>query len=169
MGGFIRNHPRTAAMGIDLLMVFLMGSQYGMSVSNQAAVIFRETGAIALGSGIGVAVFLLVPRNPRRQARDAVSKIRKDLLRILQREEEADPQVWHARGSRQILRLSLHLGRAGGKHPEGMVATLNLGRAMIDLHQLGMPSPVGTILSDVLRQETGPWQGAEGLRSLAER
>lgn len=168
VGGFIRNHPRTAALGIDLLMVFLMGSQYGMPVSHQVSAVLRDAGAIALGSGIGVAVFLLVPRNPRRQARDAVAMIRKDLLRILQLEAEADPQVWHARGSRQILRLSLHIGRAGGEHPTGMLATLNLGRAMIDLHQLGMPTPVGALVNGVLRQEVTPQQGVQGLRSLAE-
>lgn len=79
-----------------------------------------------------------------------------------------DPMDWHARGSRYILRLSLNLGRAGEGHPIGLLATLNLGRAMIDLQQHGMPASTKALLNGVLRQEMTPEHCAQTLGVLAE-
>lgn len=168
LGGFARTHPKSGPLGIDSNMCFLMASQLGMPATHNLPLIFRETAALALGAGIVVAMFLLLPRSLRRQANDAAKIIRRDLQRILEQEDNADPFVWHARGSRQILRLSLHLGRLGEGHPGGLLATLNLGRAMIDLQRQGMPESAKTLMNSVLRHEVTPEHGAHALKLIAE-
>ena len=169
-GGFARTHPRVAPISIDAIMCFLMSSQLGMPAIHSIPPLLRDTAAMALAAGIAASLFLVLPRNPRRQARDAALVIRRDLQRILELDESADPTIWHARGSRQILRLSLHLGRAqsqGKRLPRGFLATLNLGQAMIDLQLQGMPEPVRILLNSVLRQETALQEGVKALKLLA--
>jgi len=86
-------------------------------------------------------------------------------------DENADPTVWHARGSRQILRLSLHLGRAqseGQRPPKGLLATLNLGQALIDFQRQGMPDPVKAAVNSVLLREVTPLHGSRTIRDLME-
>ena len=116
--------------------------------------------------------FILLPRQVLRQAADAAGLIRRDLQRILESDELRDLAVWQARSSRQILRLSLHLGRAPGlgKHwPKGLLAAINLGQAILDLRQSGLPESVRALLSATLQRQLSPGSAAESLLALAQR
>lgn len=170
-GGFALAHPRSAPVGLDACMCFLMASQAGNPAVHDTARILRDSAALALSAGLMAALFILLPRRPQRQAVDAAAAIRRDLQRILEAGGDTGPALWRAQGTRQILRLSLHLGRArklGRRWPRGLLATLNLGQAMIDLREAGMPEAVRVLLAAALRQRMRPGSAAEALRALAE-
>ena len=95
-----------------------------------------------LAAGAIAGLFMLLPPRVPRQAADAAARIRRDLQRILETGVRPDPSHWRAHATRQILRLSLHLGRAEGLGrcwPEGLLATLNLSQAA-DLFTFGLPA-----------------------------
>nr|WP_320133987.1 FUSC family protein [uncultured Holophaga sp.] len=165
--GLARAHPKAGPWGMDPALCFLMASQLDMPAVQTSQAIW-ESAALVIGAGIALPTILLfMPTHPRQLARRAAQSVRRDLLRILA-DEGADPMEWHARASRQILRLCLHLGRVGGEHPEGLLATLNLGRAVIDLHDLGMPAGARALLVDVLSGDKAFQEGVDTLGILAE-
>lgn len=136
VGGLARASKRFAIAAIDYNMGFLLASQAVLPAVSDPAAIW--SGALAL---IGVAAlvagsFILLPRDAGRQAIDAAATVRRDLQRLIAQHQVPDGD-WQARTSRQILRLALHLGRAGElaqRLPAGMLALLNLGYAIGDLH-----------------------------------
>jgi uncharacterized membrane protein YccC len=155
VGGFARVAPRTAIAAIDACMCFLLASQAGRPAVHDLERIFVEAGALLLAVLLVTTAFILRPRQPRRQAEEAAATIRDDLLRMLG-EPRTDAAEWQARGARQILRLTLHLGREpslGERWPGGLLAALNLGQAVIALQGLGMPAAVSESLRAFLRGE----------------
>lgn len=171
VGGFVRTHPRTAIAAIDANMCFLLASQAGMSATDDVGKIIGDSVALIVPAAALAGVFIFWPRRTERQAADAAAIIRRDLYRIIDSGGDADPVDWHARGSRQIMRLTLHLGRAEGlgrRWPEGLLATLNVGQAMIDLQRHGMPEAARGLLAAMLRQQMPPQQAAQALFELAE-
>ncbi len=171
LGGFARANPRTGAAGVDANMCFLLASQAGMPAITDIAKIFTDSIALAVAAGVMAGAFILLPRRVRQQAEDAATVIRRDLQRIIESGVDHDPADWRARGSRQILRLTLHLGRAkvlGERWPTGLLAVLNAGQAMIDLQQLGMPEAVKVLLVALLQQKMSPRQTAKALHALAD-
>ncbi len=170
LGGFARAYPPAGAAGVDSNMCFLLTSQAGMPASYDTAGIIQGSTALAMSACVMAGLFILLPRQARRQAVDAASMIRRDLQRILESGDIHDPVAWRARSSRQILRLALHLGRAKdlGKHwPKGLLASINLGQAMIDLQGVGIPEPVKVLLTATLQQRISPTQASDALRALA--
>jgi uncharacterized membrane protein YccC len=170
-GGFFRTHPRFGAAGIDFSMCFLLASQAGMPATHDLPRLLQDAGALLGSAGGMAALFLLLPHRAPRQALDAATLIRRDLQRILGAATTLDRALWRARSSRQILRLALHLGRAkdlGRRWPRGLLATLNLGQAMIELQDLGMPETVKDLLTATLRQEMLPQSAVQSLSALAE-
>ena len=172
VGGFARAHPGSGSAGIDANMCFLLTSQAGMPASHDPAGILGGSVALASSASLMAGFFILLPRQVLRQAADAAGLIRRDLQRILESDELRDLAVWQARSSRQILRLSLHLGRAPGlgKHwPKGLLAAINLGQAILDLRQSGLPESVRALLSATLQRQLSPGSAAESLLALAQR
>jgi len=170
LGGFARTHPRSFAFGIDSNMCFLLASQAGMPALHDLPRLLLDGAALALSAGLVAGLFILLPRRPHMQALEAAALVRRDLQRILEAAVPRDPSQWRALASRQILRLSLHLGRApslGRRWPRGLLATLNLGEAMLDLRLLGTPLAVQTLLAATLQQRLAPRPTAEALESLA--
>ena len=170
VGGFFRAHPRLGAAGIDFNMCFLLASQAGMPASHDTARIFLDSGALVASAGLMAGLFILLPRRVHHQAVDAVAVIRRDLQRILESAAVQDPGAWRAQGSRQVLRLALHLGRAREavrRWPRGLLAALNLGQAMIDLRAEGMPEPVRALLAGTLRRQIPPAAAVPALAALA--
>lgn len=171
VGGFARAHPRTAAPAIDANMCFLLASQVGMPATSDVAAIVSDASALGLAAAVIAGPFILRPRRTERQAMDAAAVIRRDLQRILEAGTASDAVDWHARGARQILRLTLHLGRArelGARWPAGLLAALNLGQAMIDLQQQGMPEVVKVLLAALLQQRMSPRETALALQAVAD-
>jgi len=171
VGGFVRTHPRTAIAAIDANMCFLLASQAGMSATDDVGRIIGDSVALIFPAAVLAGVFIFWPRRAERQAADAATMIRRDLYRIIDSRLNVDAVDWQARGSRQIMRLTLHLGRAEGlgkRWPEGLLATLNVGQAMIDLQRLGMPEAARALLTAMLRQQMPPQQAAQALFTLAE-
>lgn len=169
LGGFGRANPRTGIAAIDANMCFQLASQAGMPAVDDVGRVLADSAALALAAGLMAGLFLLLPRQAQRQAIDAATVIRRDLQRILEA-DAGDRLAWHARTSRAILRLTLHLGRAktlGERWPGGLVATLNLGHALIDLRKRGMPENVRTLLASMLQQKRTPRQTVTALDALA--
>lgn len=172
LGGLLRAHPRTAIAGVDTNMCFLLASQAGTTAVASPGDVIGGAAALAAAAGLVAGNYILMPRSSVRQAEEAVDLIRRDLLRMV----ESDPgavEDWRARGSRQILRLSLHLGRSkdlGERWPKGMLAVLSLGQAIEQLHEL--PSPEGgagkaEALRTLQHLAEDPLRTAVALRSLA--
>jgi len=138
-GGFLRAHPRTAVAGVDFNMCFLLASQAGATTRAGAAEVIGGSAALAFAASLVAGNHILMPRRSVRQAREAVGVIRRDLLRMVESGPGDALVDWRARGARQILRLSLHLGRArdlGERWPKGILAVLSLGHAIEDLHRI---------------------------------
>lgn len=152
VGGMARAHPRTAVMAIDANMCFLLASQVGMqAVAPMTAI--SDGLALILPAILMAAPFILRPRVQERQALDAVAILRRDLMRIL--EARADAAGWYPGAMRQVLRLTLHLGRTGGMRG-GLLAVLNFGHALIDARQSGLPEHVLRTLRDALEERIEP-------------
>jgi uncharacterized membrane protein YccC len=169
-GGFFRTHPRFGAAGIDFSMCFMLASQAGMPASHDVARILLDSGALVTAAGLMASLFILLPPRARRQASDAAALIRRDLQRILENGTADGQAPWRIRGSRQILRLALHLGRAkevGRRKPLGLLAALNLGQAMTDLQERGMPGAVAVPLAATLDGQMHPAAAARTLLTLA--
>jgi uncharacterized membrane protein YccC len=139
VGGFLRAHPRTAIAGVDFNMCFLLASQAGATAAVSTLAIVGGSAALAAAACLVAGSYILMPRSSVKQAEEAVGVIRRDLLRMVEPDPGEAIADWRARGARQILRLSLHLGRAkdlGWRWPKGMLAVLSLGHAIEALHEL---------------------------------
>ncbi|WP_243305023.1 FUSC family protein [Geothrix oryzisoli] len=174
VGGLLRAHPRTALAGVDFNMCFLLASQAGATGSPGAKEVVGGSAALAAAASLVAGNYILMPRRSVRQAEDAVGVIRRDLLRMVETGPGEALADWRARGARQILRLSLHLGRAkdlGWRWPKGILAVLSLGHAIEQLHEL--PDTVGGSLKreafDALRRLVeDPHGTARVVRALAD-
>lgn len=138
VGGFVRASSRTGLQGIEANMSFLMGSQAGMPAA-QPDVILGTSAALLGAAALVCSLFVLLPRRPGRQAQRVARSIERDLERLVNRRSETLAAGWQPRTARQILRLMLHLGRAGtlAEHePAAVLGALNLGYAILDLQHL---------------------------------
>jgi uncharacterized membrane protein YccC len=173
LGGLLRAHPRTAIAGVDFNMCFLLASQAGTTVAASTMAVVGGSAALASAACLVAGNYILMPRSSVRQAEETAEVIRRDLLRMIEPEPGAAIEDWRARGSRQILRLSLHLGRAkdlGERWPKGILAVLNLGYAIEQLHETpdAVAGPAKPEAFLALRQlAEDPMQTAETLRTLA--
>jgi uncharacterized membrane protein YccC len=146
IGGFARASKRFAIPAIDYNMGFLLASQAVLPAVTEPAAIWGSAFAL---SGVALLVggsFIWLPRSPKRQALEAARTVRRDLQRLIERRQEPDRGDWHAQTTRQILRLTLHLGRAeelSERLPAGMLAVLGLGYAIGDLHEAARRAPSG--------------------------
>nr|WP_279341473.1 FUSC family protein [Geothrix sp. SG200] len=174
VGGLLRAHPRTAIAGVDFNMCFMLASQAGATAVVSPLAIVGGSAALAAAAGLVAGAYILVPRSSVKQAEEAVGVIRRDLLRMVEPGPGDAIGDWRARGARQILRLSLHLGRAkelGRRWPKGMLAVLSLGHAIEQLHEV--PDTLGGSVKreafDALRGLVGDPHGtARIMRALAE-
>jgi uncharacterized membrane protein YccC len=174
LGGFLRAHPRTAIAGVDTNMCFLLTSQAGTTVVASTLSVIGGAAALAAAAILVAGNYILMPRSSVRQAEEAAEVIRRDLLRMIEPGSGGALEDWRARGSRQILRLSLHLGRSkelGERWPKGMLAALNLGHAIEQLHEIP-DSVAGPAKAEALGALQGlakdPTGAAQALRSMAE-
>lgn len=170
LGGLARANPRSSVASIDANMCFLLASQAGMPATDDSGKIFGDALALLLSAFVLAGGFIALPRSPQRQAIEAANVIRRDLLRLVESTADGDSTAWHAQGARQILRLTLHLGRAGelgDRWPEQLLAVLNLGEAILDLQRPGIDSAVKLQLIAWLQQQTTPEETAQALHTLA--
>ncbi|HTN67441.1 MAG TPA: FUSC family protein, partial [Burkholderiaceae bacterium] len=142
IGGFARASKRFAIPAIDYNMGFLLASQAVLPAVTDPAAIWGNAFALIGVAFLVAGSFILLPRSPERQAMEAAETVRRDLRRLIERSGPGGD--WHAQTTRQILRLTLHLGRAGElgmRLPAGMLAVLNLGYAIGDLRQAAQRAP----------------------------
>ncbi len=128
VGGLARAGRKTAIPAIDFNMGFLLAGQIGMGAAGAAAIL-DGAAALALAAGVVCLGFILMPTPPYRRAMAAAEAIRRDLARLIARREPTGPARWHPRTAREILRLTLHLGRAGALLPEAGALLPEEGRA----------------------------------------
>ena len=178
VGGLARASTRTAIPALDANMCFMLASQAGMPAI-AASQVLDDTAAMVLGASLMSMSFVALPRRFNRYAEDAAGFIRQDLRRLITSEAPEHPEAWRARTSRQILRLMLHLGRAGelGKAaPPGLLAALNLGHAVAALRE-AIANPdlphsarqaAKEAVQSLLRFEDDPEGVASALAPLAE-
>jgi len=139
LAGFARASPRTAIPSVDAIMCFLLASQAGTHAVASTVIILGDAATLFASALLVAGSFILLPRRAERQAEEAVGIIRRDLQRMTE-SPSSDDHDWHARAPRQILRLALHLGRArtlAERWPNGMLAVLNLGYGIEQLHTIG--------------------------------
>lgn len=173
LGGLLRAHPRTAIAGVDANMCFLLASQAGTTVMASSLEVVGGSAALASAACLVAGNYILMPRSSVRQAEETAEVIRRDLLRMVEPDPGDAIEDWRARGSRQILRLSLHLGRSkdlGKRWPKGILAVLSLGHAIEQLHETP-DSLAGTVKTEAfgaLRHlAEDPMRTTMALRSLA--
>ncbi|UDF02512.1 FUSC family protein [Asticcacaulis sp. AND118] len=138
IGGLARVSPKTTLPALEGNMGFLLTSQAGAAAIPVDHVLLSSL-AFLVGMGSVCAGFIVYPPKAVDHAADAASRIRRDLERMVRREGPVHPRQWRPHTSRQILRLMLHLGRAGklGQDaPDGLLAALNLGHAITRLQRL---------------------------------
>jgi hypothetical protein len=129
--------------------------------------------ALTAAAGLVAGTYILMPRSSSRQVEETVGVIRRDLVRMVESNPEDAIADWRVRGSRQILRLSLHLGRSkelSERWPKGLLVVLSLGHSIEQLHEIpdavAGPSKAGALAAlQHLAEE--PMQTAGSLRSLA--
>ena len=174
LGGFARAAKRTAIPAIDMNMGFLMASQAVLpAITDRTAILTSSAALVSAALLVAPAWMLVRPTGGR--AVEAARLIRRDLRRLLERQRAPDAREWHAQTSRQILRLTLHLSRAGllqSRFPGGLVAVLNLGHTLFSLRALalrvGPESPaVQRALAALATFEEDPHGTAAALRALA--
>lgn len=134
LGSVARASPRLAVPALEANMCFMFLSQAGMPSAPAGEILI---GAVALLLGVSVVVggFLLLPRRPAHQAREVAQLIRRDLARLMA-SDDAPATDWQPKTARQILRLTIHLGRAGelgSAAPRSLLSALNLGHAVAEL------------------------------------
>ena len=155
-------------------MCFLLASQAGTTVVASTMDVVGGAVALAAAAGLVAGNYILMPRSSVRQAEEAVEVIRRDLLRMVEPIPGDALEDWSARSSRQILRLSLHLGRSkelSERWPKGMLAVLSLGHSIEQLHEI--PDALAGLKKaeafDALKElAEEPLRTAGALRNLAE-
>ncbi|ESQ80351.1 FUSC family protein [Asticcacaulis sp. YBE204] len=140
LGGLGRVSPKTAIPALEANMGFLLTSQAG-AAAIPALHVLGSSLAFVLGMGSVCTGFMLFPPRAENHAGNAAARIRRELEAMLRRDTPPDVNDWHPHTTRQILRLMLHLGRAGklGENaPDGLLAALNLGHAITRLQRLAV-------------------------------
>ncbi|RAI44107.1 FUSC family protein, partial [Rhodoplanes roseus] len=138
LGALLRASPKTAIPGLDFNMCFLLASQAGLPAAD-AATVLVDSLALVVAAGLTSGGHLLMPRQSQKHAADAARAIRQDIAALVERVAPGARQDWNPHASRRMLRLLLHLRRAGDlgtAAPHGLLAALNLGHAVMDLHVL---------------------------------
>lgn len=159
IGAFARVGRKTALAGIDANMCFMLVSQAVLpAVSNDPSRILSGAAALMLAAIMVTGSFILLPRDPVSLAEDAAQEIVSDLRRLSLRTSKLDAVGWRRRALRQILRLMLHLGRASNLRetvPQGMLAALNLGNAIVDIQSLSGRIRLSTSTGQTLEEALG--------------
>ncbi|HJU71370.1 MAG TPA: FUSC family protein [Paucimonas sp.] len=139
IGAFARANRRTTMPALDANMCFLLASQAVLPAVTDPSRILGGAFALLLAAAMVTGGFILLPRSPASLASDAACRILNDLRRLVLETRMHESGDWQPHALRQILRLMLHLGRADDlrrKAPKGLLATLNLGNAIVDMHAL---------------------------------
>ncbi len=180
VGGLARAATRTRLMAIDYNMSFLLASVAVLPTVVDPSAAWSGSLALIIAATVVVGSFMLVPRRAKRQALEAAQALRRDLRRLIQRTWTPTAADWHAQSARQLLRLTLHLGRAkelGAHMPTGSLAVLGAGHAIAELHEAAL-AHAGTLpLAEVIReiQEVlrdaveRPMETAASVRRLSEK
>lgn len=135
IAGIFRAHPKTAIPAIDANMAFLFAGHIGMPAASAFNILSTDI-IYVLSAGIISTMFILLPRKPDKQALNAILSIQRDLDRIIAAKDAVNKN-WYEQSTRQLLRLMLHLSRAGkvgDSAPDGLLSTLNVGYAITMLH-----------------------------------
>jgi len=135
LAGICRAHPKTAIPAIDANMAFLFAGHIGMPTADAFSILSTDI-IYVLCAGIICTMFILLPRKPDTQALNALLSIQRDLERLITGQDAVNKN-WYEQSTRQLLRLMLHLSRAGklgDDAPNGALSTLNVGYAIIMLH-----------------------------------
>lgn len=134
-GGICRSHPTTAIPAIDGNVAFFFAGHIGMPATDGFTILSTDLIYI-LCAGIISGIFILLPRKPDKQALNAILSIQRDLDRLIAAQDSVNKN-WYEQSTRQLLRLMLHLSRAGklgDNAPNGLLSTLNIGYAITMLH-----------------------------------
>ncbi|BEV12188.1 FUSC family protein [Asticcacaulis sp. DW145] len=138
LGALAQVSVKTTPWAVHANMGFLLTSQAGAAA---IPIDHALVSSLAFLSGVALvcAGFTLYPPQAVNHAADAASRIRRDLEAMIRRQGPLPASQWRPHTSRQILRLMLHLGRAGKlgqAAPDGILAALNLGHAVTRLQRL---------------------------------
>ncbi|RUS66774.1 p-hydroxybenzoic acid efflux pump subunit AaeB [Saezia sanguinis] len=150
VGGLARTSSKTAGPALDANMnFFLVGQIMFPAVAATTGQIVVDSVAVVLGvAGACLASLWLLPRRADDQAYMTVTKLIRDLQRMLERSGDyfskyTDAEKdWQARSEREVLRMMLHLGAAKAlrnKAPLGILGVLNLGSVIVRLQRLRTP------------------------------
>jgi uncharacterized membrane protein YccC len=135
VGGLARASVRLGAPALDANMCFLLASQAVLPPVTDPAVILNGSAALMLAALLVAPGFMALPARGARESVRARAAIRDDLARMVRAAVPPDPERRRARATRQVLRLALHLEKAGAAEaPAGsLLAALDLGEAIARL------------------------------------
>lgn len=156
-GALLHSSSRFGLPAVDANMCFLLASQAGMPAAGTIEVM-TGSGALLVGAlSVGVG-FLLFPRRPEESLKLMARAISRDLAKLLQGHAWSRER-WLARCGRTILLLMSNAQTVGSAPPQGLLALLNLGQAIIDLHELSRDPRHSAIASEAL-SALGDFAGA---------
>lgn len=139
IGALLRSSPKTAIPAMDFNMCFLLASQAGLPATTQVGTVLIDSLALVVAAGLASGGHLLMPRQSEIHAAAAAGSIRSDIAAMIVRFAPSARAGWNPHASLRMLRLLLHLRRAGDlgdAAPQGLLAALNLGHAVMDLQTL---------------------------------
>lgn len=163
-GGIARASRFTAKPALDANMCFLLASQPVLPVLTGTAEVLAGSAALVLSIVLVGAGYRLLPRDPGRRARGIAHAIVRDLERLTRPAPGRIDARWSHTMHHRVLRLMVHVGRAGNvgtEHTGGVLAALDLGHAIQRLHEaLADPRRAG-------EEAEAPAQALAALRGFA--
>lgn len=170
VGGILRASHRFAVQAIDANMCFMLASQASMPAASSSAIISSSV-ALLLGASLVGSSFLLFPRTVQHTLRLTAEAILGDFRTLLRDTNAFSRERWLALAGRRILRLMAHT-QSTTTPPAGLLALLNLGQSIIDLHHLGQQPGHRAIYQEAIARltdfERQPQATAEFLLRLSE-
>ncbi|MFD2182841.1 FUSC family protein [Rhodoplanes azumiensis] len=139
VGALFRASPKTAIAAMDFNMCFLLASQAGLPGTAEVGTVLIDSFALVIAAALTSGAHLVMPRRSEIHAAGAAGSIRSDIAAMIVRFAPSARAGWNPHASRRMLRLLLHLRRAGdlgAAAPQGLLAALNLGHAVMDLQTL---------------------------------
>lgn len=165
VGIYVGSRPNTAFLGLGFLVFFLTLMQPGNPMHYDMVSFLNQVPAIVGGAMFTAIIHrVILPGDPRRQARALVEDILRDLAALLRARRPVPPLVWESRLQDRLVRLGGRF-RAAGINPEGWArggfAALRLGREIIRLRNLVEPMTVAPDAQRLLSSAIARWRQAD--------
>ena len=140
VGGLALSDRRTAAVGMEYSMVFLLVAAPALPYAIERAHFLAMAPGPLLGALVAAAAFhFILPTDPLRRIQDVHAVIAEDLRGLADLGRDVSEERWRAKALHRALRLVLRTSAAGrdtGESVRVALASINLGRYLLALRGL---------------------------------